>query len=193
MKYKVNEIFHSVQAEGHNAGRSAVFVRFSGCNLQCPFCDTNHEPFTEMTADEINAEIRRLSPDKKALVVFTGGEPLLQLRDSEELAAGYSRAIESNGILPLPEWWTDEDWLTISPKTSLTAEELFRANEIKMLYGLFSNAGLKEIEQKAVGCYLYVQPIERGGNFDIEPVVDFVKNNPAWKISVQWHKLTGVR
>lgn len=193
MKYRVNEIFHSVQAEGHNAGRSAVFVRFSGCNLQCPFCDTNHEPFTEMTADEINSEIRRLSPDKKALVVFTGGEPLLQLHDSEELAAGYSRAIESNGILPLPEWWTDEDWLTISPKTSLTSEELFRANEIKMLYGLFSDAGLKEIEQKAIGCYLYVQPIERGGDFDIEPVVDFVRNNPAWRISVQWHKLTGVR
>lgn len=101
--------------------------------------------------------------------------------------------MESNGLLTLPAWWTSNDWLTISPKTILEPEYLLRANEIKMLYGLFSDAALKEIEQESDGRFLYVQPIEKNGVFDIEPAIEFVKNNPAWTLSVQWHKLTGVR
>lgn len=77
-KYKINEIFRSVQAEGANAGRSAVFVRFAGCNLKCKFCDTAHEPYVEMTKAEIEAKIDELSDsDSSVLVVFTGGEPTL--------------------------------------------------------------------------------------------------------------------
>ena len=79
-KYKVNEIFRSVQTEGRNPGRSAVFVRFSGCNLDCPFCDTNHETFAEMTKEQIDDRIEKLSGgNENVLVVFTGGEPTLQL------------------------------------------------------------------------------------------------------------------
>lgn len=192
MKYKVNEIFYSVQAEGANAGRAAVFVRFSGCNLQCPFCDTDHYPYILMTAKEIDAEINRLAPNKSVLVVFTGGEPLMQLNDKEELAKGYRRAIESNGTLPVPKWWGINDWLTISPKTKLTMEQLAPASEVKVLYGWFSYEYIKEIEGK-IDARLFVQPIERNGKFDIEPVVQFIQQNPAWTLSLQWHKLTGVR
>lgn len=192
MKYKVNEIFYSVQAEGANAGRAAVFVRFSGCNLQCPFCDTDHYPYTLMTAEEINAEIDRLATSKSVLVVFTGGEPLMQLNNNEELAKGYCRAIESNGTLPVPSWWSINDWLTISPKTKLTMEQLSAAKEVKILYTLLPYEYIKEIEGK-VNARLFVQPIEKDGKFDIEPVVKFVQQNPAWSISIQWHKLTGVR
>jgi organic radical activating enzyme len=192
MKYKVNEIFYSVQAEGRNAGRSAVFVRFAGCNLRCPFCDTDHEPYKEMTGQEIDSEIQRLAPDKRTLVIFTGGEPLMQLNDGEELAKGYPRAIESNGMLSLPSWWSANDWLTISPKTKLSMEQLARAKEIKVLYGLFSDHWLKAIESN-VDSVLYIQPIENKGTFDVAPVIEFIQKNPAWKLSVQWHKLTGVR
>ena len=192
MKYKVNEIFYSVQAEGANAGRATIFVRFSGCNLQCPFCDTQHESYTEMTASEIDAEVKRLSNNKSTLVVFTGGEPLMQLNDKEELAKGYPRAIESNGMFPVPAWWTINDWLTISPKTKLTMEQLAPASEVKVLYGWFSYEYIKEIEGK-VNARLFVQPIERNGKFDVEPVVQFIQQNPAWTLSLQWHKLTGVR
>ena len=75
-KYRINEIFYSVQAEGRNAGRPAVFVRFAGCNLSCPFCDTNHEPHTEMTQEQIESEVARLDShnannEPSAMVVFT--------------------------------------------------------------------------------------------------------------------------
>ena len=78
--YKVNEIFYSVQAEGFNAGRPAVFVRFFGCNLKCQWCDTKHKTFRFMSADDITKRIMRISPlHPKLMVVFTGGEPTLQL------------------------------------------------------------------------------------------------------------------
>ena len=192
MSYKVNEIFLSVQAEGRNTGRLAVFVRFSGCNLNCPFCDTNHEPYTEMTAAEIDAEITRLNHDKTALVIFTGGEPTLQLKDAEELATGYARAMESNGTGKLPAWWTENDWLTISPKTKLPAEAYSAAKEVKVLYGYFPNEYLQFLAD-SLDCELYLQPIERGGKFDVRPVIDYMEKNTAWKLSVQWHKLTGTR
>lgn len=194
MKYKVNEIFLSVQAEGCNAGRSAVFVRFSGCNLQCPFCDTQHQSFVEMSGAEIDAEIKRLAPDRKTLVVFTGGEPLLQLCDKDELAKGYSRALESNGLLTLPCWWGERDWFTVSPKTILSKEQLSRANEIKVLYGMFDDIWLVELESAfQKDKELYLQAIETNGRFEVEPVIKFINNHPAWKLSVQWHKITGVR
>ena len=192
MKYKVNEIFLSVQAEGFNAGRSAVFVRFSGCNLQCSFCDTQHQSFVEMSGAEIDAEIKRLAPDLSTLVVFTGGEPLMQLNSKEELAKGYHRAIESNGTLPVPSWWGVNDWLTISPKTKLTMQQLAAADEVKILHGLFPQEYLKEIEGK-VNARLFVQPIEHQGAFDVAPVIRFINKNPMWRLSVQWHKITGVR
>ena len=85
--YKVNEIFYSVQAEGRKSGRPAIFVRFSGCNLQCPFCDTNHEPYRLMTKEEIEKEVDELDKDSdsKAMIVMTGGEPTLQVDDDEFL------------------------------------------------------------------------------------------------------------
>lgn len=79
MKYRINEIFYSLQGEGRNTGRATVFVRFSGCNLRCPFCDTDFKEYTEMTADEILETIR---PWKRCgFVVLTGGEPSLQTDD----------------------------------------------------------------------------------------------------------------
>ena len=81
-KYKVNEIFYSIQGEGRHAGRAAIFVRFSGCNLKCPFCDTDFKKYEEMEAIDILNKIQLLSPDCK-FIVFTGGEPTLQV--DEEL------------------------------------------------------------------------------------------------------------
>ena len=72
---RVNDIFYSLQGEGHNVGRAAVFIRFAGCNLRCPFCDTEFESFREMTADEI---IEAIAPFESRFVVLTGGEPTLR-------------------------------------------------------------------------------------------------------------------
>ena len=105
MKYRVNEIFESVQAEGTLAGRVAVFVRFSGCNLACPFCDTNHSAATEMSAKEIEAEVLRLDPQQRKLVVFTGGEPLLQFKNGVPLCREWNCTIETNGTVSPPAWY----------------------------------------------------------------------------------------
>ena len=78
-KMRINEIFYSLQGEGSFTGTPAVFIRFSGCNTKCPFCDTQHEEFVEMTEDEILAEVKK---DPANHVVITGGEPTMQLTPS---------------------------------------------------------------------------------------------------------------
>ena len=191
--YKVNEIFHSIQAEGRYAGRPAVFVRLAGCNLECPFCDTNHAPYTEMTRAQIEAKVAELDPSKKAIVVFTGGEPTLQLIDGEWMCLGRRRTIETNGIEKPPEWIRH---VTISPKTKLSEEQLKRARELKFLYGWFDDAYLKEIEEFAVEnrIPLYIQPMaDAEGKFDPMPAIEFAKANPNWTVSLQFHKLINIQ
>ena len=132
---KVNEIFYSLQGEGYHTGTPAVFIRLSGCNLQCPFCDTQHENGTNMAEDEIVAEVAK---HPATLVVITGGEPAMQLTASlvESLhLIGRKVAVETNGTLPLPQ---EVDWITLSPKDAYlgpqAAPVLTRADELKVVY-----------------------------------------------------------
>ena len=110
---KINEIFYSLQGEGFHTGTPAVFVRFSGCNLKCGFCDTQHEEGRMMSDDEIVSEVCKY-PCR--MVILTGGEPGLWI-DGKLTAAlhavGKYIAIETNGTCVLPE---DIDWVTCSPK-----------------------------------------------------------------------------
>lgn len=196
-KYKVNEIFYSVQAEGSMAGRAAVFVRFSGCNLKCPFCDTKHERGRFYTSKQIDERINKLDPSGKAMVVLTGGEPTLQLHEDDPI--GKSReivAIETNGTNYIPSWVT---FVTISPKTKITEGMIRVADDVKIVFGTYNMKAMKAIEaitelyNRGLGS-LFVQPMaDENGHFDVAPVLKFIKKNPAWRMSVQWHKLTGVR
>ena len=100
--YKIVEIFHSVQGEGAHAGIPHVFVRFGKCNLQCEWCDTDFETFTEMTAIDILADVLQYSCKR---IIFTGGEPMLNdLWPLHRLfkARGYTLSCESNGTIPIP-------------------------------------------------------------------------------------------
>ena len=193
-KYKVNEIFYSLQAEGRNAGTPAVFVRFAGCNLQCPFCDTNHEPFVEMTKDEIEARVKELDPSGEAIVVITGGEPTLQLTEKEPMFENRYTAMETNGIIKAPRW---VKWVTISPKTKLSQAKLANANELKFLYGWFDDKYLTEVIEPFATLYgikLYIQPTaDKDGKFDIHPAAEFAKAHPVWRLSLQWHKLFNIQ
>lgn len=193
-QYKVNEIFYSVQAEGKNSGRAAAFVRMSGCNLKCDFCDTDHEQFGFMTKRQIEDGVNRIAP-MSSMVVITGGEPTIQLTDEEPMFQGRYVAIETNGILEPPHW---VNWITVSPKTKLGTDKLCRANELKFLYGQFTEEYLKEVWEWTktltfkIPCY--IQPMaDKDGKFDVNPCIEFIRKNPGWRLSLQWHKIFGVR
>ena len=122
--FRVNDIFYSLQGEGRNTGRAAVFVRFAGCNLRCPFCDTEFDSYTEMTAEEIVGKISSLHTSGRVgvrpLIVLTGGEPTLQVDEAfVDLLHqhDYEVAMESNGTRPAPR---NLDWLTVSPKNLMS-------------------------------------------------------------------------
>ena len=114
--YHINEIFYSLQGEGFHTGRPAVFVRFAGCNLRCPFCDTDFSHSEPMTAEQIARRVFDYSTHPHTLIVLTGGEPSLQV-DNELVDALHAHqqtvTIETNGTRPVPD---NIDWVTLSPK-----------------------------------------------------------------------------
>lgn len=192
---KVNEIFYSLQGEGYHSGTPAVFVRFSGCNLRCPFCDTQHEEGIEMSEAEI---VEAVKTYPASLVVVTGGEPAMQLTEGlvDALhAAGKYVSVETNGTLPLPK---NVDWITLSPKDiwvgPQAAPMLSRADELKLLFD-----GRHEPSQYShiAVAHRFLQPCDMGNdarNAEImQATVDYIKKNPAWRLSLQIHKILKIR
>lgn len=182
--YRVNEIFYSLQGEGHHTGRAAVFVRFSGCNRRCAFCDTDFASFVEMTAADILAVVNRYTSQH---VILTGGEPALQV-DDELVGAlkscGKYIQIETNGSLPVPD---GIDWITCSPKEPPYGIE--RIDELKIVFegGGRKIEGLREY-YGVEACYL--QP--RSGENTAETVA-YILDHPWWRLSLQTHKLIDIK
>lgn len=190
---RVNEIFYSLQGEGHFTGTPAVFLRLSGCNLKCSFCDTEHEQAVEMEPADIIATIQKF-PTKH--IVITGGEPSLQIdRDFVESLHryGYFVQVETNGVKRLP---AEVDWITCSPKYMPICYS--KVNEIKCIYeGKQSEDKIHKIYQSVrAECY-YLQPCDvKNPERNVEILagcIDFIKENPGWKLSLQIHKILGLR
>lgn len=187
---KVNEIFYSLQGEGRYVGTPAIFIRFSGCNLRCSFCDTEHESGEELTEDEILERIRDF-PARH--VVVTGGEPALQLTSSlvEKLhSVGKFVQIETNGSVALPEDCS-VDWVTCSPKERPVV--LHRIDELKVVYREQDMSQYARFEAKEY----YLQPCdvkdeERNERY-ISETINYIKSNPKWKLSLQTQKILKVR
>ena len=168
-----------------------VFLRFSGCNLKCPFCDTDHSGFQEMTADEIVAEVTKAGGDCRRVCV-TGGEPSLQL-DAELVnalhEAGFKLHIETNGTRVLPE---GVDWVTVSPKCDVDGLKgdgtvvLEDADEIKIVF-----LG-KDVEKWASfpAKWHFLQPCSCENT---DETIDYIKRHPRWRLSLQTHKLMNIR
>ena len=191
--YRVNDLFYSLQGEGHHSGKAAVFVRFAGCNLRCPFCDTDFSSFTEMTADEIVNQVLSLcesAEQEKPMVVLTGGEPTLQVDEAliERFHQdGFVVAMESNGTIAPPD---NLDWLTVSPKEKVMVK---RCNELKCL---FDESG-KVDDFGVVADVYYLQPCdvgdERTNQLITQKCVEYIKTHPRWRLSLQIHKLAGFK
>ncbi|MDE6272324.1 MAG: 7-carboxy-7-deazaguanine synthase QueE [Muribaculaceae bacterium] len=197
MTYPINEIFYSLQGEGTHAGRPAIFVRFSGCNLKCPFCDTDHSSACLMSTEEIIAEVSRYHAP---LVVLTGGEPSLYVNDEllEALhEAGKYIAIETNGTNSLPE---GIDWVTFSPKMGMSdgGDELRlqRADEIKVVNVGQDLGQYFDLSQCDEETGMFLQPCFVEADEERERIlrdtIAKVKADPRWTLSVQLHRLINI-
>lgn len=203
-QYKVNEIFYSLQGEGFWTGTPMVFVRLSGCNLRCPFCDTRHEDGVLMTAEAIVDETRKVGGTCRK-ICLTGGEPLLQadewLLDTFH-EAGYSVHVETNGTFEAP---TGIDWITLSPKVDFDPRgeiRLQKANEVKLV---FRNAiGEEDIRLREAQIERWahfpaqdhlLQPCAdpRTGLANERETVAYILEHPHWRLSLQTHKLLNIR
>ena len=210
--YTVKEIFYTLQGEGANAGRAAVFCRFSGCNLWtgreadrataiCDFCDTDFvgvgpDGGKFATAEELAAAVSARWPwaaseGAHPLVVCTGGEPLLQL-DAEAVAAlhheGFEVAIETNGTLAAP---IGIDWICVSPKAGATLV-LRRGNELKLV---FPQPGFEPERFESLDFeHFFLQPMDgpRAAE-NTRSATQYCLTHPRWRLSLQTHKLLGIR
>lgn len=185
--YKINEIFYSLQGEGYYSGIASIFIRFSGCNLSCSFCDTQHETGELMTQEQILDQVTRF-PAKH--VVLTGGEPSLFVTKElvESLhAAGKYVCIETNGLHALPE---GIDWVTLSPKTAQTI--LKTCNELKVVFTDDTFNPHDEIK----AAHYFIQPCDMGNSIKnnriLASCISYVKENPHWRLSLQTHKMIGI-
>ena len=209
MTYAVKEIFLTLQGEGGQTGRPAVFCRFSGCNLWsgreqdraqavCDFCDTDFVGTDGQgggkfdTAEALGAAIAAAwGPGQDGrMVVLTGGEPLLQL-DQPLIAAlhrgGFFIAVETNGTLPAP---AGIDWLCVSPKTDAPVV-LTSGQELKLVYPQagVDPAGLEGLEFER----FYLQPMDGPAReANTQAAISYCLAHPRWRLSVQTHKYLGI-
>lgn len=198
-KYSINEIFYSLQGEGLNAGRPAVFIRFAGCNLRCPFCDTDWKKGVLMSAEEIISEAQAAAKVYlPSLVVLTGGEPTLQLNSFllDRLHTKFAEiAIETNGTQPIPE---GIDFITISPKDDFVKEaesKIGKADEIKIVFD--GNHNPEFWYTHIVAREYFLQPCDTGNEVQnrciVEKCIKYIKEHPWWRLSLQTQKIVGIR
>lgn len=210
----VKEIFYSIQGEGRNAGRPAVFCRFVGCNLwsgqekhresaPCWFCDTDFLGGSDYDEDGlVNAIASSWGKptglddcaagkiaDGKPFVVFTGGEPGLQLTESlihKMRLKGFDVAVETNGTLELPK---GVYWITVSPKAGVVIKQT-KGHELKVVWPQ-QNMDLNAMRRMDFD-HFFLQPMD-GQAGAVDETIQTVLANPGWKLSLQTHKITGVR
>ena len=194
---KINEIFYSLQGEGHHTGTPSVFVRFSGCNLSCDFCDTNHNDGIMMSDEDIIAAIMEYKD--APMVVITGGEPSLfidyELIEKLKNETHKYIAIETNGTSRLP---SNIDWITLSPKQGFRGGNKFpviltECNELKVVY----NGQELEPYFTIKAEHYYLQPCSKGDpeydNRNTIYTINAVLKDTRWKLSLQTHKLLNIR
>lgn len=208
--YSVKEIFYTLQGEGGQTGRAAVFCRFTGCNLWsgreqhraqaiCRFCDTDFvgvgpDGGKFATAPALAERIAATWPAGAGgvpYVVCTGGEPLLQLDHAliDALhARGFEVAVETNGTLPAP---AGIDWICVSPKAGAPLAQT-SGNELKLVY---PQAGLApETFDTLAFDHWYLQPLDDAGRQDnLRAALDYCLAHPRWRLSLQTHKISGIR
>lgn len=197
----VVEIFHSIQGEGANTGRSAVFVRLAHCNENCWFCDTDWSKYSDMNVLQVLDEVRKLSKPEdypNNLLIWTGGEPTMQLTNEIlEQFSGFYNCIETNGTNPVP---SRIQYISCSPKVSpeILRKNFNRVNEFR--YPVAAGDILPKITELPPADYYFISPLFTGvekkrlkqNNENILYSIDYIKRNPQWRLSLQIHKLLNI-
>ena len=195
--YKINEIFYSLQGEGFHSGTPAVFVRFSGCNLRCEFCDTQHQQGRMMSLQDVVEEVNKYP--EVPLVVLTGGEPSLYIDETFvaalKSATGKIVAIETNGTRPLPQ---NLDWVTFSPKNNLAGGDdqpcvLTHCDELKVVYLGQDLSQYDMIEAKHRFLQPCFSPDETRCRQNMQDCVSAVLSHPQWRLSLQIHRVLNIQ
>lgn len=189
----VMEQFYTIQGEGYNTGKAAYFIRIGGCDVGCHWCDVKESWDANLhPLVTIESVIDGVKESGAKSAVVTGGEPLIYNLETLTMklkANGIETFIETSGAYPLSGKW---DWICLSPKKTMPPlEEVYaQANELKVI--VFNNHDFKWAEEEAkktkAGCYLYLQPEWSKSQTLIPQIVEYVKNHPAWMVSLQTHK-----
>lgn len=213
MTYSVKEIYYTLQGEGAQTGRAAVFLRFTGCNLWsghekdrtqaiCKFCDTEFVgtdgsgggkfKTAEALAAAVESHWPSTSENSKPYVVCTGGEPLLQL-DEEAVVAlhkvGFEVAIETNGTLTSP---AGVNWICVSPKAGATVVQV-SGNELKLVYPQKESEAQPELFERFDFDHFFLQPLDDDfREHNIKVTIEYCMKHPRWKLSLQTHKVIGI-
>lgn len=193
----IMEQFYTIQGEGYNTGKAAYFIRIGGCDIGCHWCDVkeswdaNIHPLTS-----IQDVIKNLEAYNAKSVVVTGGEPLIYNLDkltTELKNKKIATFIETSGAYSLSGKW---DWICLSPKKNMNplSESYSKANELKVIvYNQHDFSWAEEQAKKVEGnCYLYLQPEWSKIHILLPQIIDYVKNNPKWMISLQTHKFMNI-
>lgn len=187
------EEFYTIQGEGYHTGKAAYFIRIGGCDVGCSWCDTkfswNPSLHPVVPAEDI---VEHVSSEPAAAVVVTGGEPLMVNMDYLTgllKEKGIETFLETSGAYPLSGNW---DWICLSPKKNAPpVEELFQvADELKVIISAEEdlNWALENGRRVQASCKLFLQPEWSSREITLPLIIEFVKENPSWMVSLQSHK-----
>ena len=192
------EIFYSIQGEGFHSGMPAIFVRLGGCDVGCVWCDVkeswNEDDHPFLSIPEILDQVEKFNCKN---IIVTGGEPLMY--DMSSLTSslteyGYKLHLETSGVYPLTGQW---DWVCFSPKKfKKPHDSIFElSDELKPI--IFNRSDFKFAEEHRIGlkpgCYLCLQPEWSKADALMPQIIDYVKEHPEWRISLQTHKYLNIR
>lgn len=189
------EQFYTIQGEGRNSGRAAYFLRISGCDVGCIWCDVKEswDIHDDQQQSLLNIS-EAVKESETELVVVTGGEPAMHnLKPLTDSLSNFELAIETSGVYPLTGNW---HWICFSPKKfKKPTEEIYKqAHELKVV--VYNQHDLKWAQEHAdkvnSDCLLYLQPEWEREQEMLPAIINFVKENPKWKISIQTHKYMGI-
>ncbi len=193
IRYNINEIFYSIQAEGYNAGMPAVFIRFAGCDRECGFCDTNYSTKIITNIKGIEKEIKKYNCSN---IILTGGEPTIQpiskliyfLHSTSKFR--YKIYVETNGYNL--EEAQDANWITFSPKCMIDIETHHIYNELKIVYYGQNIKPYRKYRLASPDCNFLQPCISKEKDWTME-TIEYIKKYPEWRLSLQWQKLIGIR